>query len=844
MPLQPFSKWRFIMRTWYLWRNGIQSGPFNAQQLLNMLAGGSLYPNDIFIDTKNGRRYKIDKAIKIWQKSAGYKQKKKRTGLIVFLVIVLLISGFIGYKLYTKTSDNLTLGDETHITSGTVSTDGGSIAVINGELDGFEIDVPSGAFTQATDFDINTRPIVEHQFGELFDPITPLISVDNDDVFADEGISVTIPIEKSDDEFAMAFYYDEKTGELEGIPLISLDNSQITLYTHHFCEIVVSKVKLMDLENLEVVTGFTPGVDDWQFTNYGSYIAKGGHCAGQSITAMWYYNEMYQAKNAPRLYGLYDNYDYGITTSQFWRDDSEAYRFASVVQKKINWNARLRREQKTLSKAYPIWSMNAFIYAMQLTGEPQYVAVWGQKTQADGTVESGGHALVAYAVIGNTIYIADPNYPGQTNRTITFDGTNFDTYSSGQNAAAIEAGDDFPYTGIYYIGQSAMINNAAIKTEFDKMLNGTIGDDQFPSCGYYYIKSIDEDGNAEWADLPSSLELTSAGIIKDLGEAYKDKVEIVVETQSNLRVALCVGLNDAKFIEQKTTDSSGQAYFTVELEPGINDIGFYVYQLVDITETKKTDKFIELTRFQIEYDQSVDLRFDKDPYGVVCENETVFSVTAKGAPEDVTYIWDFGSGDTLETSVPKVSYTYLKQGDFVISCTLKNNADGKILGEAQAQVNALDLYGSWDFAYRITESKAVDSIINMIVDMIVQFFQSLFPDADLSGDYDFSLKNTVIYGTLYVMQSEDDVSEEYEDIVVYVQLQQEYSSNDVVEVSDEPLPGYMVIDGDNVEIHITTDDENGELMSAMTFKGQMYNQYISGNFSASGLMSGTFSASK
>jgi hypothetical protein len=54
----------------------------------------------------------------------------------------------------------------------------------------------------------------------------------------------------------------------------------------------------------------------------------------------------------------------------------------------------------------------------------------------------------------------------------------------------------------------------------------------------------------------------------------------------------------------------------------------------------------------------------------------------------------------------------------------------------------------------------------------------------------------------------------------------------------------MVIDGDNVEIHITGETENGDLVSAMVFKGTLTNQFISGTFTASGLMSGTFSAQK
>jgi hypothetical protein len=39
-----------------------------------------------------------------------------------------------------------------------------------------------------------------------------------------------------------------------------------------------------------ISTGFTPGVDDWEFTNFGSYISP-GVIARSSISAMWYYYE-------------------------------------------------------------------------------------------------------------------------------------------------------------------------------------------------------------------------------------------------------------------------------------------------------------------------------------------------------------------------------------------------------------------------------------------------------------------------------------------------------------------------------------------------------------------------
>jgi len=40
----------------------------------------------------------------------------------------------------------------------------------------------------------------------------------------------------------------------------------------------------------DIDSGFRPGIDDWEFTNYGSYITPDGECEGQSLTALWYYD--------------------------------------------------------------------------------------------------------------------------------------------------------------------------------------------------------------------------------------------------------------------------------------------------------------------------------------------------------------------------------------------------------------------------------------------------------------------------------------------------------------------------------------------------------------------------
>ena len=104
--------------------------------------------------------------------------------------------------------------------------------------------------------------------------------------------------------------YDEVTGKIEALPAIVSDDNSITVETRHFststisgglqlnkklnessfANIVISSIKESALSGQSVISsGFTPGIDDWEFINYGSYISPGGHCAGQSMTSMWYF---------------------------------------------------------------------------------------------------------------------------------------------------------------------------------------------------------------------------------------------------------------------------------------------------------------------------------------------------------------------------------------------------------------------------------------------------------------------------------------------------------------------------------------------------------------------------
>ena len=138
-------------------------------------------------------------------------------------------------------SDNLTLGPTQQLTSDTIGTDGGTIRVQApaSAVNGLTIQVPAGAYKQPVPFTVSTRSIDKHKFGDLFNPASPLIRIENDGLFAGEPIQVEIPIQIAANEFAMAFAYDEHSGKLEGIPLVSLTRDKLTILTAHFSDIVI-----------------------------------------------------------------------------------------------------------------------------------------------------------------------------------------------------------------------------------------------------------------------------------------------------------------------------------------------------------------------------------------------------------------------------------------------------------------------------------------------------------------------------------------------------------------------------------------------------------------------------
>jgi len=496
--------------------------------------------------------------------------RKGKAGLkIIIAVIAVVVLAIVGILIFSNPGKGtLKLGKSNPLMSFTAMSSGTSVSVTDSSsaLVGMNISIPSSSYSSNVNFSIETTDISSHTFGSNFNPITPLITVNNNQTISRLPIRIRIPINISENDFAMAFYYDRKEGTLEAIPFESISSSHITILTTHFSEIVISSISQADLKKSgrKIDTGFTPGKDDWSFVNYGSAISPGGHCAGQSLTMAWYYYNQYLGNKEARLNDRFDNNGLGLTES-FWQDDSYGYRFASVIQESITWNSWEFQYYLQMSDQDHEDIYNAFVYSMLLTGEPQFMGIFTQDSSGN---RAGGHALIAYKIDNGKIYVTDPNYPGKSDRYVTLQDRVFLPYSSGANANDIMTRGATSYNEILFVGKSALIDFNTIEQQYAKVLDKTIGNYEFPTISARYLSDY-SNSTTTWSDVKGDINYSDIPAIID---QYKGIILIAVETGYD-DVVYTIYKGTEKLFGPFTPDEDGYAYFEVPLTSGKNDIG-------------------------------------------------------------------------------------------------------------------------------------------------------------------------------------------------------------------------------------------------------------------------------
>jgi len=463
-------------------------------------------------------------------------------------------------------------------TQGTIYDRGGTIIVNNqnSKLLGLELTIPEDAYSNNIEVIISSKRAKSVDFPDEINAISPLIIVDIGHKYSLVPMEMKIPIDIDVEKYVvMVFYYDTKTRETEAIPTTSLTNSEIVIQTKHFSSIVVSAMKKTEVTELAsgdktIDTGYTPGEDDWQFTNYGSSLAPGGHCAGQSLTSAYYYIEKSKA-SGESLWGLFDN-----DTPDFWYDDSDAYRYASVVQNAIDFTSSEYISYISSNYGDDSKSFHSFIYSMYVTGSPQFMSIYSHD---DGSIVSG-HALIAYKIVDNKVYVADPNYPGDDSRFVEFDvnTSTFGSYYSGNNAYEIDQNGETEFDTIIYMGLGALVNFTYLEYMYERMLDGTVGDSFMTTLEVDYMLEYNENSSLILWETVSDSFVISSDYNDYLPANITDKIVLsAYAQQSNLLFSV---YKNQTLIKDNILPDGDYAIFDIPLESGVNNIGILV-QVID-----------------------------------------------------------------------------------------------------------------------------------------------------------------------------------------------------------------------------------------------------------------------
>lgn len=520
-------------------------------------------------------------------------------------------------------------------------------------INGTKFIVPSAAFSGSKSFTVSYAPVTSHKLGANFNPITPMIQVETDLLYADSLISVEIPIKLPAGHFAMGFLYNEVTGKVEGMPLEFLDSNRIVISTRHFATSSVSGIPNPRRSNTNnrglfliasmqesalsghpiVNTGFKVGTDNWEFPNYGSFVATGGHCTGQCLAAMWYYYEK-KLTGSPQAYNTYQMVD------KIWQDNSKGYRFSSTVHKDIKWDAYAQSFFADL----PISDLNTlrcFAYSMLITGEPQEIGIYGA---------GGGHSIIAYKVDmgAGEITLSDPNFPTEIRKIVYNSGSNsFTPYNGAQSA------DDAPviYNKIKYFGKSACYDWALIGQRWKEAEEGKSGDVYFPGYKYEYL---DADGN--WKVLENDLSV-DADTIRIRG-----------------------GLNNqgaSPYYPRMTIyDNSGNIKYNINLDqdvlvnlsPGANVYGFY-FSAVPPGGNNTNLEYVDFKWLSIRNQIPIFIEDNSTLFGSAPNKEFDIWVKhfSKLPVSQCRFEWDFGDGGKRTvTGDTMVKHTYTQNGTYTI----------------------------------------------------------------------------------------------------------------------------------------------------------------------------------
>ena len=502
-----------------------------------------------------------------------------------------------------------------NVAQASVGPDGGTMTIHEqGPLEGLQIEVPAGAYSERTSFSISYEPIDDRTFGPGDQFASPLIHIDNGGVFAQHPVRVTIPVAVPAGYFATASFYDRDSGTLEALPVVDATQTSLSVATRHFSDMVVELDQPGNLRGN--TTDFTPGVDDWQFKNPNTIVDAEGSCDGWCVSALYYFRTFvadpgsyYEARpGAARLFLRFDNGTPGL-----WEDDAAAIRFVASVQRDLSQRKidmvgdytgpePTKTAEEVRRQTQGVW--NSIVSALQ-KNQPQLIKL---------TKSGGAHEVIAFGYSYDpgtntgSLQICDPNYPG-VGQTLGFSNGEF----LFKDSAVYRTFDSLDQDST-----TALFDWDKLKQRWSQFEVGKAGDGVFPGYRLQYLDA------GKLTDVVNGMSIRSLKDDKlDLQITPAKTTSDVVELTPQMLFLPQVYRDNAWLVKTDFKSLSAAREFTFALKPGANHIGVEI--VVDDIDHYR-GSFVDFSWLDINYEKTsvkphkTQVRyFDDDPQNGPCE---------------------------------------------------------------------------------------------------------------------------------------------------------------------------------------------------------------------------------
>lgn len=569
---------------------------------------------------------------------------------------------------------------------------------------GTEISVNDSYSGEPTTFTLYSSPLPKLEKKSGFTPLDEMLIISNTGDFSQNCFFVKIPIRSQVNSIPVAFAYNEFTETLMAVPIVDYDQNHIIISSrnfnqvnwdsrlksgltpevHDFMDIVVGQFELAAASGLtSVLSDFVAGIDDWEFVNYGTGVEPKGTCAGMTLSALFYYEYRRWAQE-PGLTNAFDR------DKRIWQDNTLGLRLVSQIQNAPEsisenhiWQDYIEKMRSISQEIdyneylslYHRRAIDNLVAQLQITNNPVYASI------APRNSLEGYHAVLITGVglIDSVLYIADPNYPGQT-RSATIESDGFINYQTGETASE----NLRTYERLLCLGSNQM-NDWSVMADFWRQLyDQTIGDNRFPTLEYTY--QVDQEGNSSSSFSP--LQAMDKNWLNNIVISEEDeKLLITCKADSSgtlLNTCLNVWANSGWLFEEPQE--------TVEIDLKKNDLLNKTIGLLLNRSIQKPDGIYDYW-LDFKWVSLSDLKLKPETMKGEKKQSYTWEVEMTAPPKNIRVEWDFGDNSSLEVieNSMKAKHTYDQDGEYNIVVSVFDDAINLFIGQitGKAKIGAV-----------------------------------------------------------------------------------------------------------------------------------------------------------